>query len=169
MDSRIQNLQDRKKKQEIRKQLRIPYPHEETSYLNFSNCDVLHLLSHPLSRKLSYEYALKWGIGSLPSRPLGDFEKKREESELFLKHSLEKECTAVVPSTTPFLNNCIKALLSTRSLLIKPNSYPYSPNTPIQTKTFSQESASSLKDVLERLPKEKFDHIVLFFESISSK
>lgn len=163
MDPRFQDIYLKKQEKEIRRQIRIPFTPQKQFCLNFSYRDALHLSTHPLSKKRSFDYAMRWGAGSKPCRLQLDFIQKKQDVEKLLASLLGYDFVQTIAYDEQFLTKLFSSLLTTKSLLV--TSSFTTPKLPLCVKRF--ETLCGLQNILEKIGAQDFDHVVLYLETIS--
>ncbi len=141
---------------------------EKSSLLNFASFDSMNLVEHEHVRKTGVEFMSKWGMGDLPSRPVNQLVNlKRHVEKTFASMTLFETATIldlqqIVPSQV------IQSLTSPKTLILKQDSFAYSPTRPSLIKNFDISNESHLTSIIEKIDRSKFDTIIILVESISS-
>lgn len=132
--------------------------------VNFAIEDPLLLTSHKAIQKEGLEYA-KYFCGNSPiSSKAPEFLKRKQDVEKTFSEKISKEKTIVLSPLEDALFCLSKSFLSTQKFFI-PDSI-LSPFSKSQTKYFSHESLSSLKELLKT---SSFDHLpIVYLPKISS-
>lgn len=141
---------------------------EPSNLLNFSSFDAMNLTLNEYVRRTGVSFMSKWGMGNVPSRPIPQLDSLKQEIERsFASMTLFETATLlemqkIVPSLM------IQHLISPKTLILKQDSFPYSPGKPSLIKTFDINDEPALTRLIEKIDRDKHDLIIILVESISS-
>lgn len=142
---------------------------ESANLLNFSSLDAMNLSLHPYVRESGVYYMQKWGRGNTPSRPVPQLLLEKQKVEEGFAEMTFFESATLLEMQKVALCQMIPHLSNPKTLIIKQDSFCYTPSKPCQISTFDALSPSSLDAVAHAKKTQEFDTIFLLVESISSK
>lgn len=134
---------------------------------NFASTDFLDLTGHPYVKALAIYYSEKWGVGSLPTRPIKHYEERLFHVEKEFASLLGQETASFFLPSSKQVASLVLPFVQKESLLLQSSTLPlHLPTHKVASLRFNTCELSSLPLLLSNALNRKKKPILLL-ESIS--